>query len=300
MEIIKYFYTLKMTKRRLNNEKGFTLIELAIVMVIIGILAGGGVSLMGMLSERKSRNETAEYLDNAKNSLINFAKIHGRLPWADSDGDGDEDTGASVGTFPYLDLSFRPSDSNKRVLRYELNSNLGSGLPGSCNCLRGGLSGSRPVVIDSDGSPTEFSVALVLISAGQADADGDGNVFDDITAGAFQGDNRDGTPRYIRHPPSNTFDDLVVYISGYELYGEICGDPVFTVNNTTGSNVYVYDNTQSTDIGIVSPGSVVSFRIISGDRITLLPSANGIGSPVNSDPMTPLIIAGSGRVVSIP
>jgi prepilin-type N-terminal cleavage/methylation domain-containing protein len=42
----------------LGHEAGFTLIEIAIVMVIIGLLAGGGVSLMGMLSERKARNET--------------------------------------------------------------------------------------------------------------------------------------------------------------------------------------------------------------------------------------------------
>lgn len=37
-----------MTKLPAFNEKVFTLIEIAIIMVIIGLLAGGGVSLMGM------------------------------------------------------------------------------------------------------------------------------------------------------------------------------------------------------------------------------------------------------------
>ena len=63
----------------------------------------------------------------------------------------------------------------------------------SCGALRAGLSGS-PRVVDSDGSSSAFSVAAVLISAGPGDADGDGDVFDDISSGGFNGDNRDGTP----------------------------------------------------------------------------------------------------------
>jgi prepilin-type N-terminal cleavage/methylation domain-containing protein len=32
------------------QQHGFSMIEIAIVMVIIGLLAGGGISLMGMLT----------------------------------------------------------------------------------------------------------------------------------------------------------------------------------------------------------------------------------------------------------
>lgn len=288
-----------MSKRPVYNEKGFTLIEIAIVMVIIGLLAGGGVSLMGILSERRSRNETSEYLDEAKNALISFAKINGRLPWADNTGDGNEDSNISAGNFPYRTLSFRPSDSNRRVLRYALNSNIGTSRSASCRSLRTGLSGS-PLVVDADGSNASFPVAAVLISAGPKDADGDGNVFDDINTGTYQGNNRNGIPNYLRHPPNSVFDDLVVYISGYAVYGEICGDPVLTVSNTSASNVYVYDNTQGSDIGIVTPGSVISYGIVSGDRITLLPSSGGAGAPVASTPGTPVTIAGSGAVINTP
>jgi prepilin-type N-terminal cleavage/methylation domain-containing protein len=290
-----------MLKHLSNNEKGFTLIEIAIVMVIIGLLAGGGVSLMGMLSERRIRNETSEYLNDAKNALINYAKIHGRLPSADSDGDGDQDSGTYVGTFPYLDLSFRPTDSNKRVLRYELNSNLESDRATCCSALiqPSGLSGS-PSVRDSDAQPpyTAFSIAAVLISAGPKDADGDGNVFDAITTGSITGDNRNGNPNYIRNPPNNTFDDLVVYISGYEIYGEICGDhPELTVINssTTGKDVFVYNTSQSIDIRKVEPGETKYCPVISGEKFELWTAAGRSGSLVTSE----FIVSGSGFVLDV-
>jgi prepilin-type N-terminal cleavage/methylation domain-containing protein len=281
------------------DSRGFTLIEIAIVMVIIGLLAGGGVSMMGMLSERKTRNETIEYLNEAKASLINFALINGRLPWADSDGDGDEDPSASSGSFPFQTLKSGPADPQRRSLRYALNSALGSSLTGTCNALRSGLSGS-PLVVDSDGSSASFSVAAVLVSAGMKDADGDGNVFDDETTGTHLGDNRDGNPNYIRHVPDAGFDDLVVYLSEYVLYGEICGSPNLAVRNGTAGDIFVYDQTRGSDIGIVVPGSTISYGIISGGRIELRSAAGGGGSIVSSTPMTPIIVAGEGATVVAP
>jgi prepilin-type N-terminal cleavage/methylation domain-containing protein len=292
--ILKTFMPLK----KIDN-KGFTLIEIAIVLVIIGLLAGGGVSLMGVLSERKTRSETLEYLDGAMAALINFAKINGRLPWADSNGDGNEDSGSSTGTFPFQTLRFRPADVQKRPLKYALNSNLGNNLPNSCSALRGGLSGA-PLVVDSDGASTAFPVAAVLISSGPKDADGDGNVFDGVTTGTHQGDNTDGNPDYIRYPPNNSFDDLLVYIGEYALYGEMCGNPNFSISNSSIANIYVYNRTKGADIGIVAPGSAISYGIISGSQIELRSAAGGGGTIVTSTPNTPLIVAGSGATVVAP
>jgi prepilin-type N-terminal cleavage/methylation domain-containing protein len=74
--------------RRLATRHGFTLIEMAIVMVIVGILAGGGAFVMGMLTERKARNESIDYLHQAREALLSHASTQGVLPWADTDQDG--------------------------------------------------------------------------------------------------------------------------------------------------------------------------------------------------------------------
>ena len=282
-----------------RNRQGFTLLEMALVLVIIGILAGGGVSLMKTLTERRSRNETIDYLKQAKAALISFGNINGRLPSADTDGDGNENSGASAGDLPYQTLKIAPADPNKRTVRYALNTNLDANRTTSCSALRTGLAGG-PLVVDADGAAASFQIAAVLASAGTSDADSDGNVFDDITSGVHQGDNRDGNPNYLRHPPTDVFDDLVVYLGEHELYGEICGKPVLAVSNTTLPQVYVFDISQGIDIGIVSNGDTESYDIVSGTQIVLMDSPLGIGSVVGSTPLTPIVLAGSGRAVTIP
>jgi prepilin-type N-terminal cleavage/methylation domain-containing protein len=282
------------------NKHGFTLIEIAIVMVIIGLLAGGGVSLMGMLTQRKARNETIDYLKETKEALISYVSIKGKLPWADTDGDGNQNNSATSGTLPYLDLKVRPSDPYKRVLGYEINSNLGTDRPTTCNALKAGLS-SGPRVVDGDGATTSFYIAAILISSGPMDLDSDGNVFDAVTSGSHQGDNTDGTPNYIRYPPIDTFDDLVVYIGGNELYGNVCEYLTLAVNNGTGEpTAYVRDANQGIDLGSIGGGGSALYEIISGTRIEIWSSGGGSGSIISSDPPTPIYLAGNGFTITIP
>lgn len=283
-----------------GNRAGFTLIEIAIVMVIIGLLAGGGVSIMGMLTKRKARNESIDYLKQAKQAVVSYASIHGKLPWADTDGDGIGNNNATSGTLPYLDLEVRPTDPYRRALRYELNNNLGTDRPTSCNTLKTGFS-SGPRVIDADGTATPFYVAAILVSSGPMDLDSDGDVFDAITSGPHQGDNTDGAPNYLRHPPNNTFDDLVVYIGGNELYGNLCEYLSLAVNNNTSPsiNVYVHNQTQGTDLGSISSGGSALYEIISGTRIEIRRSSGGGGTIVTSTPPTPITLAGNGCTILV-
>ena len=273
--------------------------EIAIVMLIVGLLAGGGVSLMGTLSKHKTRNETSNYLQQAKAALISFSKIHGRLPGADTNADGNEDIGDFSGDLPYLTLKLNPSDPNRRVLKYALNSNLGTDRIASCVALRSGLSGG-PIVVDADGVATAFQIAAVLVSAGPKDADNDGNVFDNLT-GTFQGDNRDGTPNYIRHPPTDLFDDLVIYLGENELYGEICEYLVLAVNNNSSSTAFVHNRTSGTDLSpALNSGDSSTYEILSGTLIEILNTPGGGGTNVPSDPPTPIALAGQGFTITIP
>ncbi len=281
-----------------NNQKGFTLIEIAIVMVILGILIGGGIPLLRSLMEQKKRDETISYMKEVKEVLINYAKIYGRLPFADTNGDGIEDRGAYYGFLPYVTLSVSPVDSYSRHLKYELNRNLATNKTATCTAIRSGLTGN-PKVVDSDGSPAPFSVAAVIVSAGSGDADNDGNVFDKIASGSFTGDNTDGRPNYIRYPPVNNFDDIVRYIGGYEIYSGLCEFLDLAVNNKSSQTIYIYNATQRTDVGSLRPGRSGLYQILSGSRIEIRNRSGGRGSIVNSDPPTPLILSGSGITINV-
>jgi prepilin-type N-terminal cleavage/methylation domain-containing protein len=281
------------------DEKGFTLIEIAIVLVIVGLLVGGAVPLMTVLSERKVRNDTLDYMNEARAALISFAKINGRLPWADTTGDGVSDANQATGTLPFQTLGIRSADSQGRRLKYELNGNLGTNLPTGCHALQVALT-VRPFVVDSDGTNPAFPVAAVLVSSGLRDADGDGSLFDSVTAGIFQGNNVTGNPNYIRNPPSVTFDDLVVYIDQYTLFGEMCGNPQLAVSNSTAANVFVHNQTTGLDVGIVPQNSTISLGILSGSQIVLRNAPGGGGAIVASTPAMPPVIAGSGIGVTVP
>lgn len=281
----------------LQRENGFTLIEIAVVMVIIGLLAGGGVSLMGMLTERKARNESLQYLDRAQNALVTYAVVNGCLPWADTDGDGQGNPNAVAGTLPFRDLQISPTDAYKRGLRYALNGSLGSDRAGSCRALHAGLSGS-PLVVDADGATSAFGAAAVLISAGPMDADSSGDVFDDVATGSHRGDNTDGVPNYLRHPPAAGFDDLATYLGGTELFGAVCGQVArLTVSNQSSGAVYVYDQTRGTDAGLLAAGATAAYEMVPGSRIRLGTATAGGGSVVGSSPSTPLTLADDQLVI---
>jgi prepilin-type N-terminal cleavage/methylation domain-containing protein len=65
-------------------KKGFTLIELSIALVIIGLLIGGSMQMMSSLSKRAKVTEAKQQLDTLKERIIGFAQSNdGRLPTLD-------------------------------------------------------------------------------------------------------------------------------------------------------------------------------------------------------------------------
>ncbi|MGH8509743.1 MAG: type II secretion system protein, partial [Gammaproteobacteria bacterium] len=212
----------------------FTLIEVAIAIVVIALLLG---SLLGPLSvriEQADRQKTQELLDEIKEALYGFAAVNGRLPCPDSDGnDGREDRTTActvvVGNLPWADLAVPELDAWGRRFFYRVTPSFGDdvtqntvALPASCITL-----------------PAQASFALC--SDGDIDIlDGAGgnNVATDIPAvivsyGANGGltptsaDERENWPTgpnptifvskgYSQNPASE-FDDLVAWISPHIL-----------------------------------------------------------------------------------
>ena len=61
-------------------KRGFTLVEMAIILVIIGILLGMGAGLFGLLVKQVKRRQTQEVVDAAVQSIIGYAQTHKALP----------------------------------------------------------------------------------------------------------------------------------------------------------------------------------------------------------------------------
>ena len=63
-----------------SNKKGFTLIELAIVLVILGFTIASGTSLLALAVKRKATDVDYARLGSAKNSLFSYSAVHGVIP----------------------------------------------------------------------------------------------------------------------------------------------------------------------------------------------------------------------------
>jgi prepilin-type N-terminal cleavage/methylation domain-containing protein len=65
---------------RLHNQQGFTLVELAIVLVIVALLLGGMMMSMSAQRDVSNINETQKRLTEIRETLLGYAVINSRLP----------------------------------------------------------------------------------------------------------------------------------------------------------------------------------------------------------------------------
>jgi len=62
------------------DKHGFTLVEMAIVLVVLGLVASFLITPLAMRFEASQRHAAEGMLDNITDALIGFALVHGRLP----------------------------------------------------------------------------------------------------------------------------------------------------------------------------------------------------------------------------
>ncbi|MEO5367645.1 MAG: prepilin-type N-terminal cleavage/methylation domain-containing protein, partial [Magnetococcus sp. WYHC-3] len=98
-----------------SDKTGFTLVEMAVVLVITGLLIGGMVMPMGAVMDNTRRSDTDSRLSMIEEALLGFAMANGYLPCPDTNNDGLENrTGTActnaTGLLPWADLAVQPTD----------------------------------------------------------------------------------------------------------------------------------------------------------------------------------------------
>lgn len=63
-------------------KKGFTLVELAMVLIVVGLLMGGAFQMMKVMGEKARSTEAKQKLEATKEAIIGFAINNNRLPTA--------------------------------------------------------------------------------------------------------------------------------------------------------------------------------------------------------------------------
>jgi len=119
------------------KNNGFSLVEMAVALIIIGLLIGGLLTPISARIDQQNLKRTDETLEEIKEALLGFAVIHKRLPCADRDGDGvenspcDTDETKIEGDLPWRDLGVGRYDAWGQIFRYRVDMKYSSGIPSS-------------------------------------------------------------------------------------------------------------------------------------------------------------------------
>ena len=110
------------------RQRGFTLLAMAIVIFIVGMLTAGLIGPVQVQLEARDRRKTLDYMAQAAEALYGFALTHRRLPCPDTDGDGmanpqytlasGGDCDDESGFLPWAEVGVEPGDAWGNRLTY--------------------------------------------------------------------------------------------------------------------------------------------------------------------------------------
>ncbi len=221
-----------MPPNRPTRQAGFTLVEIAIVLLIVGLMIGGLIAPLSSQLEQRRVSETQQTMEQAREALIGYAVRNGYLPCpAISAQDGREDRSGNLcnkryGYLPWTTLGMGRLDGWGRVIQYSVTPAFTN------NAVFFAIHTARDITIatrDANGDTVQASeindIPAVLISFGR---NGYGATSDQNTLLADTGVNNvdektnlqsGGTTFVTRVPatdaaaPGGEFDDMVLWIS---------------------------------------------------------------------------------------
>jgi prepilin-type N-terminal cleavage/methylation domain-containing protein len=235
--------------------RGFTLTELAIVLVIVALLIGGMLMPLSSQDELRRAAETKKTLADIQEALVGFAVANERLPCPattaskgqESFAGGGNSTNGECSNFydgyvPAAALGVTPIDENgmatdgwARPIRYAVYDGTINGVPRAFTRANGikdakmeNIATEITLTVCSGAPPpaaTSCNTAdVTLTNKAPALAFSEGKP--DAASGGDAQANRDADAVFVSHPPTpagtaNEFDDLVVWLSPNILFNRM-------------------------------------------------------------------------------
>lgn len=147
---------MKITFTFFNRNKGFTLVEVAIVLVIVGLLVAAFITPLSVQKDLKDYSETRQDIATIKETLLGFVLVNGRLPCPADAAVSSSTIGAgkqkfdvagtacslSVGVIPWVDLGVSETDAWGRRYTYYVSTSFSDAValetvspPASCTSI---------------------------------------------------------------------------------------------------------------------------------------------------------------------
>ena len=217
----------KPVNMNIQREIGFTLIELAVVLLIVGLLLGGLLAPLAISDEQRKRSETRQELENIRAALYGYVLINQYLPCPDNTNDGTEDrngqscdtnTGdnSNTGNLPWATLAVARTDGWGNPFTYAVSPNFSN----VTNEFELGTESDINIENSAEnGEAIALNIPAVVISHGK-NFDPNSENSDDTNS---QDERQNYAPSDDVPPPfvyrdfsadeTNGFDDMMIWIS---------------------------------------------------------------------------------------
>jgi prepilin-type N-terminal cleavage/methylation domain-containing protein len=206
-----------------RRARGFSLVEMAVALLIVGLLLGGLLGSVGALEKRQRSTGTEAQLEEARDALVAFAVANRRLPCPADPGTPDTVAGAGLenaptaagctdgasGVLPWATLGLPAGDAWGRRFTYRVSAAFARTAPAFDLASLG-----DNVVRNAAGVVLASAVPAVIVSHGEnaRGSRGPGGAAAPAGADLREQENADGDAEFVLDAPTDTYDDHVSWV----------------------------------------------------------------------------------------
>ena len=267
------------------KASGFTLIEMAVVMVIVGILISITATILPTMIQSAKIKKARAVLEKFDYAMEGYISATGRCPCPDTDNDGlenrndsgtvddasDDTCTAYTGSLPYLTLGLSSGNDNWQnpVIYGVYEDMIKTSTSGLCAGLDNFILTPNPDWLRTTSAGGSNNQAYIIISGGPKNKDGLNGYFDGLNGSA---------PDVEFEIPDKTiaadYDDLsratsLVYLNGKQCSGSGPGGPGSTLTENCSNGI---DDDGDTLIDCEDPDCASDLQCLNAPSVTIVVS----------------------------